>query len=79
MPANQVKLLSLWDNLGILHEPHKQLFSKKLTVIGIEVNANSLSLTLPTKSLNNLLEELQNFTAWSKKKNGALWPLYQWK
>jgi hypothetical protein len=71
MPANQVKLLSLWDDLGIPHEPHKQVFGEKLTVIGIEVNANSLTLTLPSESLNNLLEELQHFTAWSKKKNGA--------
>ena len=45
MPTNQVKLLSLWDKLGIPHEPHKQVFGGKLTVIGIEVNANSLSLT----------------------------------
>jgi hypothetical protein len=72
MPANQVKLLSLWDNLGIPHEPHKQVFREKLTVIGIEVNANSLTLTLPSESLNNLLEELQHFTAWSEKKKGAL-------
>jgi hypothetical protein len=33
MPMNQVKLLSLWDELGIPHQPHKQLFSTTLTVI----------------------------------------------
>jgi hypothetical protein len=79
MPANQMKLLSLWDNLGILHELHKQVFGEKLTVIGIEVNANSLTLTLPSESLNNLLKELQHFMAWSKKKKSASWPLHQWQ
>lgn len=79
MPANQVKLLSLWDDLGIPHEPHKQIFRVRLTVIGIEVDANSLTLTLPKESLDNLLEELQSFTSWSKKKRGASWPLHQWQ
>jgi hypothetical protein len=50
-----------------------------LTVIGIEVNANSLTLTLPKESLDNLLEELRDFTSWSKKKRGATWPLRRWQ
>lgn len=58
MPKNQVKLLSLWGNLGIPHEPHKQVFREKLIVIGMEVKASSLTLTLPKENLDNLLEEL---------------------
>jgi len=68
MPANQVKLLSLWDELGIPHKPHKQVFGDKLTIIGIEVNANSLTLMLPEQRLHDLLEELCKFTAWTKEK-----------
>jgi hypothetical protein len=79
MPENQVKLLSLWDDLSIPHEPHKQVFGMILTVIGIEVNANSLTLTLPKESLDNLLEELRDFTSWLKKKRGATWPLCCWQ
>lgn len=63
MPKNQVELLSLWDDLGIPHEPHKQVFGTSLTIIGIEVNANYLTLTLPKQNLDNLLEELCNFTS----------------
>ena len=58
MPINQVKLLTLWDKLWIPHEPHKQLFRDKLTIIGIEVNTNSLTLTLPVPVLEDLLAEL---------------------
>jgi len=41
MLESQVKLLSLWDELGIPHEPHKQLFGATLTIIGIEVNVRA--------------------------------------
>ena len=62
MPTNQVKLLSLWDKLGIPHETHKQLFRERLIIIiGIEVNANNLILTLPKMSPGDLLEELDKF------------------
>ena len=50
MPMNQVKLLSLWYELGISHQPHKQLFGPTLTIIGIYVNPNSLTFTLPQLS-----------------------------
>jgi hypothetical protein len=79
MPRNQVQLLSLWDELGIPHEPHKQLFGQRLTIIGIEVSANSLTFTLPKQTLDDLLRELQEFTAWSEKKKGASWTLRRWQ
>lgn len=79
MPTNQVKLLSLWNELGIPHEWSKQIFGNKLTAIGIEVNANSLTLTLPSQGQQDLLEELCNFTAWSKKKKGTSQTLQRWQ
>lgn len=71
MPRNQVKLLSLWDELGIPHQPHKQVFGTMLTIIGIYVNPNSLTSTLPKQALNVLLQEIEDFAFWSKKKHGA--------
>jgi len=73
MPMNQVKLLMLWDKLVIPHEPHKQLFGERLMIIGIEVNVNSLT------PLNNLLDKLHKFTAWSKTKCGTSWTLCCWQ
>jgi hypothetical protein len=79
MPTNQARLLFLWDKLGIPHEPHKQLFMEKLTIIGIEVNANSLSFMLPKHALDDLLHKLQEFTSWSTTKRGTLQTLRRWQ
>jgi hypothetical protein len=79
MPVNQVKLLSMWDELGIPHEQHKQLFRKKLTIIGIQVDPNSLTFCLPEQALTDLLQELSEFTSWSEKKRGASWNLRKWQ
>ncbi|KAG2337484.1 hypothetical protein BDR05DRAFT_952562 [Suillus weaverae] len=46
LPQNMVKLLHLWDELGIPHEEHKQLFSSPLPVIGFDVDAQLMRITL---------------------------------
>ena len=79
MPANQVKLLSLWDDLGIPHKPHKQNFGSTLTIIGISVNLNSLTFTLPKQALEELLQEIEDFAIWSEQKHGASWSLRKWQ
>jgi len=79
MPRNQVKLLSLWDELGIPHQPHKQVFGPTLTIIGIYVNPNSLTFTLPKQALDELLHEIEEFAVWSEKKHGASWSLRKWQ
>jgi len=79
MPTNQVKLLSLWDELGIPHQPHKQLFGPTLTIIGIYVNPNSLTFTLPKQALDELLQEIEDFSTWSEHKHGASWSLQKWQ
>jgi len=79
MPRNQVKLLSLWDELGIPHQPHKQVFGTTLTIIGIYVNPNNLTFMLPKQALNDLLQEIEDFACWSEKKHGATWTLRRWQ
>ena len=79
MPMNQVKLLSLWDELGIPHQPHKQLFGVMLTIIRIYVNMNSLTFTLPKQMLDKLLQEIEDFTFWSENKHGVPWTLHRWQ
>ena len=60
---NQVKFLSLWDELGIPHQPHKQLFGTGLTIIGIYVNTNNLTFTLPKQAMDELLQVIEDFTS----------------
>ena len=64
LPANQTKLLCLWDDLGIPHKPHKQVFGSPLVIIGIEVDPNRMTLKLPEEATQRLLEEL---ALWSSK------------
>src|SRR6202522_835888 len=61
MPSNKIKLLQLWDNLGIPYKEKKQISGKILTIIGIEVDANLLTLTLPSENKSDLLAALKDF------------------
>lgn len=61
MPASQCRLLDLWDQLGIPHKPKKQVYGEVLMIIGIQVDANRMTLTLPEDRRKALLEELDHF------------------
>ena len=61
MPTNQVKLLELWDELNIPHKEKKQIFGSSLTVIGIQVDANALTMTMPPDTLNKLIIAIRDF------------------
>ncbi|KAF7328039.1 RNase H domain-containing protein [Mycena kentingensis (nom. inval.)] len=50
MPAKQVKLLLLWDYLGIPHKRAKQLHGSSLPIIGFEIDPNAMTITLPPSS-----------------------------
>jgi hypothetical protein len=68
MPTSQAKLLSLWDHLGIPHKDKKQVSGTQLTIIGINVDADSLTLTLPPESRSELLTHLKDFSRKPVKK-----------
>ena len=61
MPSNQVKLLQLWDEINLPHKESKQIFGSTLTIIGIEVDANSLSMTMPPNTLTELITAIRDF------------------
>ena len=61
MPSSQVTLLKLWDRLGIPHKEKKQVFGSNLTIIGIDVDANNLTLTLPSDNKSELVALLSDF------------------
>jgi hypothetical protein len=62
MPSSQVTLLNMWDDLGIPHKDKKQVSGKILTIIGIEVDANNLTLTLPPENKSELVSQLKDFS-----------------
>ena len=67
MPANQVKLLQLWAEINLPHKESKQIFGSILTVIGIEVDANSLSMTMPPDTLAELTTAIREFATAKRK------------
>ncbi len=68
LPRHQVTLLNLWDVLGIPHKEKKQVSGAPLTVIGINVDPNAMTLTLPGESRQKLIEELE---VWSTEPSKA--------
>ena len=51
----------LWDDLGIPHKRHKQVHGPSIPIIGIQVNPNLLSYSLPPDSLAFLIAELEEW------------------
>ena len=78
-PSDQCRLLLLWDELGIPHKPHKQVFGSPLTIIGIDVNPNEMTMTLPTESKERLTEELRSWAAKPPKNASGSFKLKHWE
>ena len=72
-PREQVILLNLWDELGIPHKPHKQLFGSPLPIIGISVDSNLLTLTLSDEAREALIAELQWWCKPGRKEKLRRW------
>ncbi|KJA29284.1 hypothetical protein HYPSUDRAFT_1076182 [Hypholoma sublateritium FD-334 SS-4] len=73
LPKHQKRLLDLWDTLGIPHKQKKQTSGSPLTIIGIDVDPNEMTLSLPDSAKQKLVDEL---LLWSteppKKVDGKL-------
>ncbi|THH15240.1 hypothetical protein EUX98_g9495, partial [Antrodiella citrinella] len=61
LPDKQVRLLLLWDELGIPHDPAKQLFGRTLTIIGYHVDPTSMTISLPSESSDALVSAIHHF------------------
>ena len=79
MPNRQVTLLELWDELGIPHKPHKQVFGSPLTIIGIDVDPNHMTLTLPFEAKDRLLNELVLWSSKPPKSSSGSFKLKYWE
>ena len=59
MPADQVALMNLWMELNIPFKEKKQIFGSPLTIIGIEVDPNAMTFTLPEGAHLDLITEIE--------------------
>jgi hypothetical protein len=71
LPTNQCRLLTLWDHIGIPHKRKKQISGSPLVIIGIEVDPNLLTFTLPSQAKADLLDNLAKFCARHPKRRGG--------
>lgn len=60
-PLRQTRLLTLWDELGILHEPHKQLYGQQLTIVGFEFDSVAMTVTMPLEARSDLCAAITEF------------------
>lgn len=81
LPRKQVRLLSLWDKLGIPHAQPKQVSGSPLTIIGLSVDPNELTITLPEQSRTLLVDELHMWGRHtkSKKPSNSSFKLKKWQ
>jgi hypothetical protein len=79
MPSKQVALLQVWDELGVPHKEKKQVFGSPLTIIGIDVDPNSMTLTLPPTSRQSLLEELCLWGSKPTSRSHGAFKLKKWQ
>ena len=61
MPSNLVRLLLLWDFIGLPHEEKKQIFGSQLPIIGFEVDPNLMRVRMSDESRLRLIATLRDF------------------
>ncbi|KAG2136605.1 uncharacterized protein EDB93DRAFT_1091525 [Suillus bovinus] len=61
LPSNMVKLLCLWDAIGLPHEERKQVYGLELPIIGFDVNPNLMQARMSDESRTRLIQELIDF------------------
>src|SRR6267154_5454414 len=61
LPCQQVHLLELWDNIGLLYEDRKQESGSVLHIIGFDVDPNSMMVTIPDEAHTKFLSHIADF------------------
>lgn len=74
MPKKQAALLQLWDEIGLPHEDHKQVYGRALEIIGLEVNLDSMTITLSQERKAELIARVREFIAPTRRQI----PLREW-
>jgi len=61
-PQKQVKLLLLYDELGLPHIKKKQVFSHSLEIISLFVNPLDMTISMLDSSRSDLITAIREFT-----------------
>jgi len=61
LPSKLVKLLRLWDAIGLPHEEKKQIFGLELPIIGFDVDPNAMRVRMSDESRLLLIQSIIDF------------------
>jgi hypothetical protein len=71
-PSKQVRLLTLWDKIGLPHEKQKQEFGPSLMIIGLSLDPCEMSITMPATAKAELVAAVCKFINTSSSRRHAL-------
>jgi len=72
-PMQQVRLFQLWDKIGVPHKRKKQVYGTQLLILGIEVDVENLTFTLPEEARERLLKELADWCQSGVRRKAKEW------
>ena len=78
-PRDQTLLLQLWDDLSIPHKFKKQVFGTSIPVIGIDVDPNSMTLSLSAQKRVDLCDALLSWAIKPVNRTKAHYQLRHWQ
>ena len=61
LPDKQTKLLLLFDEIGVPHDERKQISGAPLTIIGLDVDPNAMTITMPPDARHDLISAIRSF------------------
>ena len=61
LPTRQVRLLRVWDDIGIPHESSKQEYALTLHIIGFLVDPNKMTVCMDAQDRMSLVEPVRSF------------------
>ncbi|KAF8149801.1 hypothetical protein B0H34DRAFT_785123 [Crassisporium funariophilum] len=79
LPNSQKQLLDLWTELGIPFKEKKQILGPKITIIGIDIDVDMMTFSLPEESKCALMDKIRQFIAPSKSSQGFHHSLRRWQ
>jgi hypothetical protein len=62
LPSDQVELLRLWDEINLPHEEDKQINGFCIPIIGFDVDANAMTVSMSDAKRSKLIEACTEFT-----------------
>ncbi|EJD54602.1 hypothetical protein AURDEDRAFT_27138, partial [Auricularia subglabra TFB-10046 SS5] len=63
VPPKQAALLRLWDYIGLPHSDDKQVNGNPLRIIGFDVDANLMTISMSDESRADLVAKIEGFIA----------------